>query len=292
MRARGIILRIVVLCGTGIGLCWIAMLHAAPITVLLPSKIVANADFRRGDSNKPAVLVLHGFMATYNLNIVQTIIGELEDQGFTVLAPTLSLRINNRQSGANCEAVHTHTMETDIAEISWWIDWLKRKGYRNVEVIGFSTGGLQVAALFEKHVPAIVKKVILVSPIYMAGKPFPEAIEQADLLKANSLVKRNDTKLQQYSLSYCNENFVAPAQVFLSYKAWSKQRLFKAIKSIAVPSVIIVGGEDFRFGRHWINDLGSTGKRVEVIPRANHFFSSLQEFEFLEKLEKEISASK
>jgi len=269
-----------------------AQLFAAPITVLLPAKIVANADFRAGDEDKPAVLVLHGFMATYNLNIVQSIAGEINGLGYTVLAPTLSLRINNRRSGANCEAIHTHTMETDVSEINWWLRWLKRKGHRDIRIIGFSTGGLQVADLLEKQVPKYVKKVILVSPIYMAGSPFPHAIEQADLLKARSLLKQDDTNLQQYSLSYCKQNFMAPAKVFLSYKAWSKQRLFQAIKSISIPVTIIVGSEDMRFGNQWISDLKSTGKRVIVINGANHFFDSLQEFDFLEKLETELLSAK
>lgn len=292
MRARLIILRIIAYCSLAMGMSWQTLLCAAPITVVLPAKIVANADFREGDTHKPAVLVLHGFMATYNLNIVQSIAGELEGLGYTVLAPTLSLRINNRHTGANCEAIHTHTMETDVKEINWWINWLKHKGHRDIRIIGFSTGALQAADLLEKRVPKAVKKAILVSPIYMTGSPFPQAVEQADLLKASSLAKQGNTKLHSYSLSYCKNNFMAPAKVYLSYKAWTKQRLFEAIESIAIPVTVIVGGNDMRFGSQWVSELKSTGKRVIVIAGANHFFDALQEFDFLEKLGTELLNTK
>ena len=119
------------------------------ISVNIFENTAANADFRPGDKNKPAVFLLHGFMSTHNLNIIQVIAEELEDQGYTVLAPTLSLNINNRQSGINCDAVHTHTMESDVIEIGKWIDWLKNKGHNDIIMTGFSTGALLLATCLE-----------------------------------------------------------------------------------------------------------------------------------------------
>jgi len=279
----------IVSCGLYLGLAWLTMADAEPITVELPSKIVANADYRPGQADKPAVLMLHGFMATYQLNIIQTMAGELESQGFSVLAPTLSLRINNRQQGGNCEAIHTHTMATDEAEIRWWINWLQHKGYHQVIALGFSTGGMQLAALLASHVPNVVKKAVFVSPVYMTGPPFPLDIDKADLQKAKTLQAHGDIRLERYSLSYCKENFVAPAKVLLSYKVWTRQRLLDTLKSISIPAVIIVGGGDMRFGKQWVDDLSGTGKRVVVIPEANHFFNAIHEFDFLEKLVDEVN---
>ena len=137
---------------------------AVQLTVSLPNNVTANADYRTGEAEKPVVFLLHGFMATHNLNIIQIMADELESQGYSVIAPTLSLKINNRHSGANCDAVHTHTMESDIEEIAWWVGWLKSKNYKDIVMAGFSTGGLQVAIYLSRNNPDIIKKAVLVSP--------------------------------------------------------------------------------------------------------------------------------
>ncbi|WP_455209091.1 alpha/beta hydrolase [Kaarinaea lacus] len=261
---------------------------AAQISVSLPNSVTANADFRKVDSNKPAVFILHGFMSTHNLNIIQNIADELESSGFTVLAPTLSLNINNRHSGASCEAAHTHTMETDVDEIRWWINWLESKGYQQIIVIGHSTGSLQLAIALSNHPPSVVKKAIFTAPAYLQGSPFPEAEEKADIAIAEQLKAKNDNKLHDYYLSYCKGNFVSPYNVFLSYKAWSRQRLIDTISKVSIPYTVILGEEDHRFGVLLNNDLKQQGSRIVTIGGADHFFSSPYEFDFLEKLQKEL----
>ena len=161
---------------------------AAPITVSGINDYVLNADFREGEPGKPAVVLLHGFMATNNLNVIQFMAAELESNGYTVLAPTLSLNINNRREGINCEAVHTHTMESDVQEISWWISWLKNKGYKDVVMAGFSTGGLQAAILLSGGDLNVIRKAILVSPAYLAGAPFSQQEEKRDIETAKKMI--------------------------------------------------------------------------------------------------------
>ena len=258
------------------------------ISVTLPNDITANADFRKGDSNKPAIFVLHGFMSTHNLNIIQTISNELESHGYTVLAPTLSLNINNRHSGASCEAVHTHTMETDVAEVKWWINWLASKGYSEIIVVGHSTGSLQLAIALSKDPPVTVSKAIFTAPAYLQGDPFPQAEENADIAIAKQLEAKNDNKLHKYHLSYCKGNFVAPYNVFLSYKAWSRQSLIETIGRVTIPYSIILGGEDHRFGLLLNSKLNQLGARIITVEGANHFFSSPHEFDFLDKLVGEL----
>ena len=256
---------------------------AAQITEALPGNINANADFRKGSEGQPAVLILHGFMTTYQLNIIQIIADELESLGYTALAPNLSLKINNRHSGANCEAVHTHTMESDVEEIAWWLDWLKNKGYTEVIAAGFSTGSLQLAAYLSRHSPDIVKKAIFVSPAYLAGPPFPQAEEQAEITLAKNLLAQNDDQLHEFHLSYCKGNFVAPAKVFLSYKEWTEAKLLEAIVGVNIPYVSIIGGGDDRFGTHLSKKLQNMDSPVVIVPNANHFFDSPYEFDFMDK---------
>lgn len=264
------------------------LVKSAPISKTLPNNIIANADYRVGDNKKPAILVLHGFMSTYNLNIVQTIVDELAGDGYTVLAPTLSLNINNRHSGANCEAAHTHTMESDVDEIRWWINWLANKHKNNVIVIGHSTGSLQLAMLLAINPPKQIVKAILTSPTYMQGEPYPKSLEDTDIMTAKTQLKAGDNSLHQYHLSYCNGNFTAPPNAYLSYKKWSRAHLLRTLSTMSIPSVIIIGDQDTRYGPHWATHLQTTHIPVMIIPGANHFFDSPYEFDFLDLLKKHI----
>lgn len=258
------------------------------ITVSLPGNITANADYRKGEANKPVVFLLHGFMATHNLNIVQIMADELEAQGYTVVAPTLSLKINNRRSGANCDAVHTHTMESDIEEIAWWINWLKNKGYREVVMAGFSTGSLQIALYLSRNKPGIIKKAVLISPAYLGGSPFSLEEEKVDIAAAQNLLKKHETQLHEFHLSYCKGNFVAPPKVYLSYKEWTAARLLETAQNISVPYIVIIGGEDHRFGTRLSKKFKKIGAPVVTIPGANHFFDSPYEFDFLDQFTNDV----
>jgi len=259
-------------------------LYSAQITVSLPNNAVANADYRIGDSNKPAVFLLHGFMATHNLNIIQIMAEELESQGYTIIAPTLSLNINNRHSGANCDAVHTHTMQSDVDEIAWWVNWIKKKGHKKIIMVGFSTGSLQIAIFLAQNSPAIIKKAVLISPAYLAGDPFPKAEEKADIDTAKKLLANDVNQLHEYHLSYCKGDFVAPPNVFLSYKKWTEMQMINVVKNITTPYSVIIGGADHRFGTRLVKHIGLKNSKVITIPGANHFFDSPYEFDFLDQL--------
>ena len=263
---------------------------SAQITESLPGNISVNADFRQGEADRPAVFLLHGFMATHNLNIIQIMADELESQGYTILAPTLSLKINNRHSGANCEAVHTHTMESDVAEIGWWFDWLKHKGYKEVIAVGFSTGSLQLAIYLSRQSPEIIKKAMFISPAYLAGPPFAQAEEKAEMEVAKQMLARHDDQLHEFHLSYCKGNFIAPAKVFLSYKEWTDTKLLEAIQGVGIPNVSIIGGGDHRFGTGLSKKLKSNDLALILVPEANHFFDSPYEFDFLDKFMQEVCA--
>jgi esterase/lipase len=254
----------------------------------LPNNITANADYREGNAQKPAVLILHGFMTTYNLNIVQFIANELESHGYTILAPTLSLKINNRQSGASCDAIHTHTMETDVEEVLWWLNWLRSKTNKDIIVIGHSTGSLQLAIALSRSPPSYVKKAILTAPAYLSGKPFPQDIEKKEIALANGLKSKNDISLNKYHLSFCKGNFVAPYNVFLSYKFWTADRLIETIQNIKIDHTIILAGADTRFLPNLYRKLEQTKVKIVTIDGSNHFFSSPHELEFLELISNEL----
>src|SRR5512143_4272871 len=104
--------------------------------------IPANAEYLIGERSKPAVLLLHGFLQTRAFPTVATLARGLQDAGYSVLSPTLSLGIPNRTQSLACEAVHRHSLDADVAEISRWVGWLKAHGHHAIVLVGHSFGSL------------------------------------------------------------------------------------------------------------------------------------------------------
>ena len=71
----------------------------------MPSGIKATAFYSEGEAGKPAILLLLGFLQTRNYLTVNSLSTSLADEGFTILAPTLTLGISNRKRSLPCDAV-------------------------------------------------------------------------------------------------------------------------------------------------------------------------------------------
>ena len=119
--------------------------------------ITASAEYLIGERGKPAVLLLHGFLQTREFPTVATLARGLQDAGYTVLSPTLSLNIPNRAQSLACEAVHTHSLDDDVIEIARWVGWLKSQGHHSIVLVGHSFGSLQLLAYLSLKPDAAVK---------------------------------------------------------------------------------------------------------------------------------------
>jgi pimeloyl-ACP methyl ester carboxylesterase len=244
----------------------------------LPSGLYGVAEYRQGDVSKPAVLVLHGFLTTHNFNTVLGIVDLLTYNSYPVLAPTLTLNINARQGGLACDAIHTHTMEQDLAEIGFWINWLTGRGHKQIILIGHSSGSLELLAYLNQHPAPAVKHLIAASLVYADGFNSPDLVKE-QIASAQRRRQQGDHSLQSYTLSYCKGNFLAPPEVYLSYNAWTQERVLQALQQSPVPVTIIMGGKDERFQASWIEGLQQAGPEVIIIPGASHFFDAHHEFD-------------
>lgn len=251
---------------------------AETIQEKLPSGLYGVAEYRPGNPDKPAVLVLHGFLTTHNFNTVLGITDLLAVNNYPVLAPTLSLNINARQGGLACDAIHTHTMEQDLQEIGFWIDWLNRQGHKQIVLIGHSSGSLELLAYIHQASPRVVKKLIATSLVYADGFN-SQALVDEQIANARRQQQQGNGSLRSYTLSYCKDNFLAPPDVYLSYTAWTQARVLAALQQSPVPVTIIMGGKDERFQQHWIESLKSAGSELIIIPGASHFFDAHHEFD-------------
>ncbi len=255
--------------------------HGADISERLPSGLIAHADYRAGSPDRPAVMVLHGFMTTQNFSTIRTIVNELNESGYTVLAPTLTLGIDQRRGGLACGAIHTHTMSADLAEVSWWVDWLAAHHPGPLVLIGHSSGSLQSIAYAADKPSAQLRMVIATSPIYF-GEDYPAALVAEQIAGATWQMHNGDAPLERYALTFCNHNFVATPESYLSYAAWGRQRVLDSVQHAQVPVKALFGSEDPRATAEWQQGLRVAGAAVTVIPGATHFFDATHEFELLD----------
>lgn len=254
------------------------------ITAKLPNGITALAGFHKGVPSLPAVLVLHGFLQTHHSQPMNSLAGNLAAKGYTVLSPTLSLGINRRSQSMACEAVHTHTIKDEVAEVAYWINWLADKGYNNIVPVGFSsTGNIEILLYMAQEPHQTIRKIILTSLI-------PITIDQAERQRTRAAIEKrnsNGKNIGKYSLGYCKNNFAATVDGYLSYAQFDSNRILELIGKTPVLTEVILGTADTVLSASWSAQIKAVNPRTRVtlIKDANHFFDGTSEFELAEEIE-------
>jgi len=247
-----------------------------PVTLALPDDITASADYLPGDFDKPAILMLHGFLQTHGFHTIHRLAEGLNDEGYAVLSPTLSLGIPFRNKSLACEAIHTHTMEGDHAEIGAWLQWLQAHGHNSTVLIGHSTGSVTLLSYLQQHPTPTVERLIGISIVegQLEGDPERQQQLQQDLRQR---INSGNNSPVKHTYSYCKPITATPTSL-LSYVVWTPQRILQTIEQVDTAQVYIMGSLDDRLGSDWIDKLRATGRPLEIIIGANHFMDG--EFEF------------
>ncbi len=119
---------------------------AATVSLKLPNGLTATANYQKNNLKTTGIIILHGFLVTHNFRTITNLSAALFDEGYTFLAPNLTLGINHRKVSLTCEAIHTHNMSDDINEIHHWVNWLIKQGHKEIVIIGHSFGSLHSLA--------------------------------------------------------------------------------------------------------------------------------------------------
>ncbi|MBU1690290.1 MAG: alpha/beta hydrolase [Gammaproteobacteria bacterium] len=263
--------------------------HATAETVeaKLSTGIIATADFRTGRSAHPAILLLHGFLQTRHAPPMSSLANTLADRGYTVLTPTLTLDINRRAKSLACEAAHPHNLESDVGEIGFWIDWLTGKGFRDIVLIGHSSGSLQILEYLVKTPSPTVRKAILTSLIPIISDR-NERQQTLDLLRKKP--QAAEQGLGRYTLAYCRKNYAAPPRAYLSYATVDNDQILANLGRTRVPVEVIVGATDTTMDGGWPEKMRSRGVPVTIIEKTGHFFDGEQEFDLTDKVEASLKS--
>jgi esterase/lipase len=260
--------------------------HAEPVEEVLTNGLLAEASYHQGEPGKPAVILLHGFLTVHTFNLISDISNELADNGYTVLAPTLTLGISRRKSTLDCNALHLHSMEKDLQEIEWWVNWLIKKGHKNIILMGHSSGAVQMTSYASTQKHKEVNKLVALSMIPlndMHSKNFQDSYQAA-----RSKIKSGNDDIYNYTLAYCTGNYAAPPKEFMSYAKLDNEYIAKTLRSVKIPKSVIMGSEDIPVSATWPQDLKQSGAHVDIIEGADHFFGNGTEFELFEAIVQKI----
>ena len=269
-------------------LCIQSLVTAQAETVMHPiSKlnIQAQADYLQGEVDKPAILILHGFLTTNKFHTIVSMAQALHDEGYSVLSPTLTLNINNRKNSVKCNTVHTHTIENDIEEVHQWIKWLEAKGHNKIMLMGHSSGSLELLEYLKQYKNPRIDKAVFTSIFYMAGEEV--GLKPNEVTFAKALMNQPNVQLHKFNFLFCKNNYLATPESYLSYLKLTRNYVLDSLKTLEIPHFSIMGGADKRYlavGRNWLDDLEKTGTNLVTIENANHFFSSEHEFDLQDKI--------
>ncbi|MBI3778928.1 MAG: alpha/beta fold hydrolase [Gammaproteobacteria bacterium] len=278
-RVRPVLIVLVVLMLFGIS----APGRAETLRLQSPDGKYLNAEYHRGDTRRPALLVLHGFLQTNEFHTTQGLISNFSMLGYTVIGPNFSLGISDRRQSMQCQAPHNHSFEDDLREIDFWVGWLKNQGYSRVIIVGHSWGSQHALGYVEAYPQAPVAAVIAVSLVRteQAAK-----VQAGQVAKAQAREARRDTSLQPYALSFC-KTFMATPRSYLSYAHWDDKHVIDSLARLQerkLPVYAVIGSKDNRIDDEWLRELRRNAQ-VSVIEGANHFFSSIHEFDLSDRIE-------
>jgi len=265
-----------------------AAAHAEVVQQLMRPGIPASAEYLAGERSKPAVLLLHGFLQTREFPTVATLARSLHDAGYTVLSPTLSLNIPDRKQSLACEAVHKHSMDDDVAEISRWITWLKSRGHTNIVLFGHSFGNIQLLAYLSSKPDAAVKGHIGASLIETR---IGSVDRSALIAQLENRVLNKQRALVTQTLAFCRK-YPSTPEGLLSYVRWDQARVLASLKQSPVGAQLIMGGSDEMMGGGWLKALQHVQVPLVIVKGANHFMSGEHEFDLLENALKYLEAIK
>ncbi len=250
------------------------------VEIKLSPNLLGTADYRKGNPELPVILLLHGFLQTRNAPPMSRLADALSDAGYPVLVPTLSMGISRRNKSLSCEAVHKHTMQDDLKEISEWVSWLTHHGHRKIAMIGHSSGSMELLAYLAGKRSIPVERIILVGIT-----PIETDIDQHRKARAEkSAESRQTPALKHFTMAYCKNNYATPVAAYLSYADWTGDEIVMALGKIRVPVDVVLGGKDQIMTPAWQAQLKKSGVPITLIENAGHFFDGEYEFELNDRV--------
>ncbi|MDH5232088.1 MAG: alpha/beta fold hydrolase [Gammaproteobacteria bacterium] len=270
--------------------------HAEIITLNHQHKQINARLSRAGDKalSQGVVLILHGALAHYDMELIRQIQQLLQQSEQHSLAINLSLGIDKRQGMFDCQQAHYHRNQDAIEELGVWIRWLEQQNVDTIHLLGHSRGGAQIALFAANYPPASIKSIVLLAPATAVNT------SEADYKKRHQqelglLLREAHVLSQQQPMAlinnagilFCTKTSVS-AQTLLSY--YTDPHLMDSVfllNRITLPSLVVIAGDD-----EIVPDLGdrlatlSNRPHIQAytVDSASHFFRDLNGEEAVERI--------
>ena len=262
-------------------------LYAQKVELETDEGYIATANFQQGDADKLPLLILHGFLQTGDFSTVKRLGDTLNESGYSVLSPTLSLGIHRRRQSLPCEAIHTHSTKTDSAEIKKWAEWLHEKTGKKLTLIGHSSGSITLLNFLDNYGTELIDRVILISMAPFSDDTGP--VDEKYLKWARNDLESGYDSLFTFKLSYC-DTYPSTSSAWLSYMEWDQQKLSELTMKYSGMIDVIIGTSDNRLSNEWRTLLESKAVKISYIEGANHFFDQAHEFDLSDTMESLLDA--
>jgi pimeloyl-ACP methyl ester carboxylesterase len=251
-----------------------AALPAAAEPVQLKSgqvRLNANLELPAGKQIADGVaLILHGTLSHDRQETIVALQENLKKHGIGTLAITLSLGIDNREGPRPCGLLHDYALAGARREIAAWMAWLRAQGVRPVDLIGFSRGGAQIAALAPKLTQ--VGHVVLMAPAFATADEQAAAYQRAfGHALAQPLEEARQLPLQKFTVDFllCKDAPVLGATFLDAYQELPPQLAAETQH----PTLVVIAGKD-EIVPDLAKKLPSQVQRI-VIGGSSHFFPDL-----------------
>ena len=247
--------------------------RAEPVQ-LKPSLLHLNGNLELPPGRKMAdgevLLIVHGMLSHYGQETVVALQKNLTQRGRATLAINLSLGVDDRKGPRACDVVHDYAIAGARREVSNWIEWLYAQHVKGVDILGFSRGGAQVAAM-GPELPT-VRRMVLVAPSFATNAEIAQAYEKTyGHPLAPQLEEARKTPLRKFTADFlnCKQAPVLGATLLDAYAELPPRLAART----GHPTLVVIAGKD-----ETVVDLGSklpTDVRKVTIDGASHFFPDL-----------------
>jgi pimeloyl-ACP methyl ester carboxylesterase len=256
------------------GLSTAALPVRAEHVQIKPSLLRLNGNLEVPDGRKIAdlevLVIVHGTLSHYGQETIAALQKNLKQDNRASLAINLSLGVDDRQRPRACNVVHDYALAGIQREIALWIEWLYAQHAKGVDLLGFSRGGAQVAAL-GPELPK-VRRMVLLAPAFATSAEQNEIYQRAfGHPLAPELEKARRQPLQQFTVDFltCKQARVLGATLLDAYAELPPKLAAKT----GHPTLVVIAGKD-----EIVHDLQSklpSEVQQAVIDGSGHFFPDL-----------------